>query len=409
MVKDAYKASAFNYCCKKEEGALIYNTLYNTFARLDEAEYKKYIGSLEADRALAEEFVENGLWVEKGLDEKKHYLACARAYTMSGLRPLSLTITTTLKCNARCPYCYEKGVRQADLYHGAAEDIIKFMKQKTKQDFLYITWFGGEPLLNMEIMDTLSQRLEEEGYGYSAFIITNGSKIDSQVLEEKLEKWHVQDMQVTLDGTKQKYEERKNYYNKEEGEFYRIIENICGLAKKKISISIRLNIERENMADMVELVKELGIIFANDRNVVFYPAFLTGTGNPLAEEEKIACVKEMLECLHGTEKITASTKFYSLPRPHACMNGDPNSFSIDVDGYLYTCEHQVGKPGYAIGNIRDSYPVCEKRGRAGRIRKECLACVFLPKCFGGCESSYMGGDVPCMIEKYMIKALMELL
>ena len=42
-------------------------------------------------------------------------------------------------------------------------------------------------------------------------------------------------------------------------------------------------------------------------------------------------------------------------------------------------------------------------------KQECERCVFLPKCYGGCEANYIEGDSPCMIEKYLIKAYLQIL
>ena len=150
-------------------------------------------------------------------------------------------------------------------------------------------------------------------------------------------------------------------------------------------------------------------VFCHYNNVVFYPAFITGEKEPLSEEERVEFVKEMLLNMKNIKKLTTSTKFYSLPRMHACMNGDPQSFSIDVNGNVYSCEHYVGKDDYRIGNLLDDLNARDHRGMDVGFRDECQTCVFLPKCFGGCEANWVEGDVPCMIEKYLIKAYLQIL
>ena len=129
----------------------------------------------------------------------------------------------------------------------------------------------------------------------------------------------------------------------------------------------------------------------------------------MTENEKVQTVKEMLLAVKNIKKLTANTKLYSLPRMHACMNGDPRSFSIDVNGNIYACEHYVGKAEYAIGNVIQNELQEDHRGRKDTLRDDCKKCVFLPKCYGGCEANYLEGDDPCMIEKYLIKAYLEIL
>lgn len=404
-----YKCSQFNYIQENEKDILIYNTLYNSLVRLNREEYEMYLGEKNIDDWLRDEFIDNGLWIENDINEYSKYLAFTKAYTVFASRPLSITITTTLKCNARCAYCYEKGVQQVDIIDDAEEKIINFIKKNMIQNNVHLVWFGGEPLMNIAFMDSLSMRLREENINYASYIITNGSLLTDTIITEKFKLWNVMDMQITLDGSKGNYEKRKRYINPEDGEYYKILNTIRAVAMADVFINIRLNIEKNNRKDMIELLQELDSIFASYNNVVFYPAFITDTKHPMTEQEKIQCVKEMLLSVKNVKKLTTSTKMYSLPRMHACMKGDPRSFTIDVNGYIYTCEHYVGRTENAIGSIWKEEMIGDRRGENIKIRDKCEKCVFLPKCYGGCESNYLNDEDPCMIEKYLIKAYLEIL
>lgn len=411
MVKKVmkYKKSIFNYIQQNADYYLIYNTLYNSLIRLDTNEYDKYNKVENTTDDICSLFVENGLWVECDIDEKAKYLACAEAYTLYVPRPLSITITTTLKCNARCQYCYEKGVNQVDICEGSEEKIVEFIKRHNSSEDVHLIWFGGEPLLNMSFMDLLCSRLTEEGIKYSSYIISNGSLLNNEIIGEKFQYWNIKDMQITLDGTKEIYKTIKNYKNPNEGEFYTILNNIRQAVEKGVFVNIRLNIGRNNQDSILDLLKELDTVFFQYDTVVFYPAFITGEKELLSEEERVEFVKKMLLSMKNIKKLTTSTKFYSLPRMHACMNGDPMSFSIDVNGNIYSCEHYVGKSEFCIGNLTDDLKKQDLRGRNTKFQDNCDSCVFLPKCFGGCEANRVEGDVPCMIEKYLIKAYLQLL
>ncbi len=404
-----HKKSEFNYIQENIDNVLVYNTLYNSLVRLTKDEYSAYKGECNVDLELRKQFIENGFWVDEDLNEKQRYLACSEAYTMYMPRPLSITITTTLKCNARCTYCYEKGVKQSDIKDGSEEQIINFIKEKSEVDEVHLVWFGGEPLLNRAFIDKLSNRLKKEGIKYASYIITNGSLIDDEIIKNKLDFWNVKDMQITLDGTKRIYEKRKNYLNPQEGEFYKILNTISRIAQKGVFVNIRLNVDAENTTEILKLLKVIDRIYSSYDNVVFYPAFITGTDAMLSEDEKVDFVKEMLLELKNIKKLTTNTKFYSLPRMHACMNGDPKSFSIDVNGNIFTCEHYVGMNDKKIGDLAVGLEKSDTRGKRIVFREECDKCVFLPKCYGGCESNYLEGDSPCMIEKYLIKAYLEIL
>ena len=404
-----YKKSEFNYIQRNGDYYLIYNTLYNSLARLCEDEFNRYNKLADSEDEFSNLMAENGFWVDSLVDEKSKYLAFAEAYTLYAPRPLSITVTTTLKCNARCSYCYEKGVRHTDIKEGSEDKIIDFIRKHNKTNEIYLTWFGGEPLMNTPFMDSLCNHLIEEKIFFSSYIITNGSLLNKEIFETKFRFWNIKGMQVTLDGTKEVYETIKNYRRSGEGEFYSILNNIRIAAENGVFVSVRLNIVRENRDSILELLKELDHVFYRYDNIAFYPAFVTGEKEILSEEERVNFIRAMLLNMKNINKLTASTKFYSLPRMHACNNGNPYSFSIDVDGNIYSCEHYVGKEHHRIGDLEKGLLTDDSRGIDVVFREECRNCVFLPKCFGGCNANYVEGDIPCMIEKYFIQAYLQIL
>ena len=404
-----YKKSEFNFIQQNRDCYIIYNTLYNSLVRMNDLEYSRYNNLINNNDEFSNLLVDNGLWVDSELDEKAKYIACAEAYTLNMPRPLSITITTTLKCNARCAYCYENGVKQIDIREDAELKIIDFIKKHNKSNEVHLIWFGGEPLLNTSFIDSLCSSLIKEGIIYSSYIITNGSLLNKTLIETKFDYWNIKDMQVTLDGTKEVYENIKNYKHSHEGEFYSILNNIRIAAENNVFINIRLNIGHDNKESIIELIKELDKIFAQYNNVVFYPAFLTGEQEIRDEDERIEFVKTMLLSMKNIKKLTTAMKFYSLPRMHACMNGDPESFTIDVNGNIYTCEYYVGKNQHRIGELNKGLFINDLRGNDITFKEECRNCVFLPKCFGGCEANRNNNHIPCMIEKYLLKAYLQIL
>lgn len=405
----SYIRSVFVYARQKADGTvLLYNTLYNSLVRLSDAEYKQFLECCAERSQTATEFIENGFWVPAAFDEKQRYIDAAHQFTLDFQRPLSVTITTTLRCNARCPYCYEAGVRQRDIAPRAVEHIVDFIKAKSTQNKVNINLFGGEPLLNAPFIRMLFERLKREEMAFSSYLITNGSLIDSEILNEFAE-WNVENAQISLDGTANEYERRKRYIGSNGGMFQKVLDNIGLLLQHDVFVHIRLNISRENRDDILHLIPELDARFGGFENAVYYPAFLSGTANPLSEAEKIDFVARLLGTVKDPQKLTAGTKFYDAPRMHSCMIQDPFSFTIDVEGNIFYCEHLVGHSDKAIGNIFSNANFDDMRTSAPNLLTECSDCVFLPKCFGGCSSNRKNGDDPCMIEKYLISAYMELL
>ena len=402
----AFKPSVFNYCVETPKKIFVYNTLYNAMAKLTPAEFLKLNGKKSCGKELQQKFLEEGLCVSTEIDERENYNLW-RKQVQKNINHLSVNITTTLKCNARCPYCYEHGVKHVDFDETKLDALINFIKRYKKDSPIKLNWFGGEPFLNPKIIDAVTSRVGELGFEFESFAITNGSLITRRLIERQFKKWHLRGVQITLDGTANQYAKRKGYVDGQRAVFKKILNRIAWLAEENIHVDLRLNIDRENMNDILNLIYILQTRFDENKNVVYYPAFVTGLKNKLSDAEKIAFVKEIFRALANPAKMSITDRLYSFPRSLPCMRNDPQSFSVDVYGRVYNCEHLVGRKEKSLGTLKR---LSEKNNMARLeepLREECTTCAFLPKCMGGCASNLRTGDSACMIERYMIQAYME--
>ena len=400
------KPSAFNFCVKAPKKILVYNTLYNSMAKLTPEEFRKLNGEKFCGKDLRQKFLEAGFCVAAEIDEHENYRLW-RLESQKHREHLSVNITTTLKCNARCAYCYEHGVKHVDFDETKIDALINFIKRHKKDLPVKLNWFGGEPFLNPKIIDAVTNRLGEAGLEYESFAITNGSLITRRLIERKFKKWNLRGVQITLDGTAEQYAKRKAYVDGQRQVFKKILNRIAWLAEADIHVDIRLNTDRENMKDILDLVYVLQARFDGNKNVVYYPAFVTGVKDKLSDAEKIAFVKEIFRALANPAKMSITDRLYSFPRSMPCMRNDPQSFSVDVYGRVYNCEHLVGRKEKALGTLKRLPEKINEARLNEPLRQECTSCIFLPKCMGGCSSNMRTGDAACMIERYMIPAYME--
>lgn len=407
---DEVKLSIFNYIQKDKQGYLVYNTLYNSLVRLNSLEYEKLAGKKKAGRELRKMFMKHGLLIAKELDELKIYNQWSALQRRIDRPYVSVNIATTLKCNARCYYCYEKGVRHSDFRERQLPQLMKFLKERVREnDTLALNWFGGEPLMNKKVLNFVSNELKKSGISFYSYIITNGSLINKRMVDTDFVRWNVKDVQITLDGLRETYEKRKAYVEKKRNIFSRILQKIELVAKSGIRVHIRLNVDRTNQMEILALVKLLSNRYGQFKEVTWYPAFLTGISDDLTEEEKISFVKNLFDITQNPAKMNIGRRLYSIPKSRACMRHDPKSFSIDVFGNVYSCEHLVGRKEKAIGTLR-AFDNEKNLSRADvALRDECNQCVFLPKCMGGCAANLETNDEPCMIEKYMIQGYLAYL
>ena len=404
-MEQKYKRSRFNYVRKKQDEYLLYNTLYNSLTRLSPREYEDYESEGPIPQDLRVQLVSQGILVPEDVDELAQYHLYAWYVNDCFIHKPHFTITPTMACNAKCFYCYEEGVRCGKMEKEDCAHIIDFIQTFDCSNGIDLTWFGGEPLLNVEWIDHLSVKIKEAGIDFSAFLITNGSKIDDIIMEKMVGSWNVRSVQITLDGSCEEYAARKSYTDQGEGIYYKILRSIERLSRKGIRIQIRLNIDQNNRESILEAVQDIGDLFQKNDRVQCYPAFLTGVEDPLGEEERVEFIKKMIDCSQGTFRV--NEYLYRSPRTIACYHYQEGAYSIDVQGNVYTCEHQLGRESLAIGTVRTGI-LRSPREFSGK-RPECQCCLFLPKCHGGCYDAYKQGDSPCFTDKYVIKAYLELL
>ena len=113
------------------------------------------------------------------------------------------TVFTTTGCNARCPYCYEHGIDAISMNNKVAIDTAKYINiSRMPNTKIHLKWFGGEPLLNGDAINTICEYLINANVDFFSSITSNGYLFDKYTNEEIIEKWHLKRVQITLDGTK---------------------------------------------------------------------------------------------------------------------------------------------------------------------------------------------------------------
>ena len=149
--------------------------------------------------------------VDDDLDELVE-LSTKRNFQKYSIDSLGLTIAPTLLCNFKCIYCYETskhGRMGEEVYKG----IVDFVKgQSSYLHHFGVTWYGGEPLLEKDIIYRLSEDFlkicEENGIEYNAFMISNGSLLDDDIISN-MKKYHIDGIQSTVEGTQEIHNSRR--------------------------------------------------------------------------------------------------------------------------------------------------------------------------------------------------------
>ncbi|MBS1167868.1 MAG: Arylsulfatase regulator (Fe-S oxidoreductase) [Proteobacteria bacterium] len=314
-------------------------------------------------------------------------------------RGLALTVAVTKACNFRCVYCYQDHPED-QMNKATAETLLRFAAARLSQGTaLYVTWFGGEPLLNMDIIEFLGARLRElcqaRNCAYDAFMITNGYRLTPPMLERLL-RLGISDFQITLDGDQKDHDRQRPLANGH-GTYGIVMRNLVAAAAKASSINVRINLTRRNVdgaAALVERLRELQKAA---------PAVSISLGR--VDQCSAHCglgpddLLEGAEFSHWEETLlgpNAAGEPAALPIPFdtVCVAERLNTYVVGPGGDLYKCWNSLGRPEDLIGTLDGS--VCEETSAWMRFEAsdddQCGTCKYLPVCQGGCPDTQIRSD-----------------
>lgn len=359
--------------CEVEHGTLIENTMTTQIVLLE-------TGENQDDAIIKEKLVENWYMIPAGVSERSIFYAVINSYRSRYKRTDGVingfTIFTTTACNARCPYCYEAGIRQRSMSKEMALDVAKYIASVRGNRSVSIGWFGGEPLCNTEAMDVISQYLADSGTTYTSSIITNGYLLNRYTQDQICNVWKLRHAQITLDGTQEEYNRIKGYVDNPDNAFEQVLSNIAMLADIGIQVSIRLNLSAENYDDLFALVPEIQERFSGSRYIGAYVHPLFDS----AESDDIYTKYIELDQALRNAGLRNGPGIDSIRIQH-CMADNDGYVCITPEGNLTPCEHYCDTE--IIGNIKtgitDAVKVAEWK-EAAEESECCASCWYYPKC-----------------------------
>ena len=359
-------------------------------------------------------FVDSGVLVdEQAQRDQIDFILNSRADITKENKTITYTILTTTACNARCKYCFEKNTASVTMSEENLKKIVSFIENEAQSyEHIFITWFGGEPLLFKDKIDKIIKLLHSKcgSKKISCDIITNGSLFDEETARKAATEWFVQSAQITIDGTKENYEKIKDYINFPHA-YSTVIQNIQHLINNDINVSIRVNVDKDNWKDVFCLIDELHTLFKQKIQIYPYPIFETGVNTKNLIDKKefskyLGTIFKKLKDLGYREKVCVFKEFV----PWHCALTLPQNFVIMPDGNLLKCQSEVGQTLY-IGNVEQGVIDHKRNNEYSKIQldEECIKCCYLPICQGGCLASTKCESKieRCCLEKYYFHDLIE--
>lgn len=331
------------------------------------------------------------------------------------------TVLTTYACNFACPYCVEGEVIAATrMSGGTAEAAITYIACRVVElsaRELFVSFYGGEPLLNPDAIRVVSQGLGEycgeNGIRFAFGMTTNGALLTPKIVDE-LRRYGLKGVKVTLDGMREQHN-RKRPYRNGKGSFDTIVGNIL-YASALIDVDVGGNFDDENIDSFPALMDYLKSLGLDERlhAVRFKPISNTlGSRKGLPQGVEIPCVygdpkaaRRMVDLRRMTgERGFPQERGVGINRCTMVSNG--SQFTIGPEGSLYKCPALVGHPAFRVGSIWEG----EKRTLPARdLWERCAECRYAPLCGDGCiYGSYVrfGDPLRLNCQKEYVEYLVE--
>jgi len=306
-------------------------------------------------------------------------------------------LVLNLDCNLACSYCYEGGMRgRRYMSPATALHLTEFLENglNARGKRIELIFYGGEPLMSMDLITTISERLNIHAslraVGYSFNLVTNGTLLTRRIVK-KLLPLGLKGAKVTLDGPKENHDRLRPFVSGK-GSFDTIIGNVkevCDLIK----IQVGGNYLRENYHEfpfLLDFLLEEGLTPERIPHVQFVPVVKSGRGFPLPEfYEGCASVDEpwLAEAsLFLREEILKRGFYTPRVRPSPCMVESENDIVVNYDGVIFKCPAFLGWKEMAVGDLETGIREFAVSHNLEVWKKDkCLDCEYLPLCFGGCR------------------------
>jgi len=404
-MNEKYKLSRYAILTDIGEAIIIYNTLNSSMVYFNEQKYIDIIKAMFINNTVTDDIVNETILFNKLYELQVIFDNYVNEVELANLlflnkykanKTLKLLIYVTNDCNFKCVYCPQKHTKiymTEETMRMVVETIDKIVSTHEFEN-LVVSWFGGEPLLNLSIIEYGMGRLIKicEQYKLKIFggITTNGYLLNECNIK-KLFKIKVLDYQITLDGQEEIHNKNRKLINGF-GTWKTIWNNLEAMKKfeDEFVVNLRINVNMDNVDDVIPFVNMIHNTLDNRYVIKIQPIMNMGNTNPdttyCTSLESQIIQLNLYEYMSKTGcedlSIDLTIERFGL----MCNCSDPNYYVIKEDGKLCKCELNVDREENHVGNIYNnifdinSLKICPYI--VPSTQKECLECRLYPLCFG---------------------------
>jgi uncharacterized protein len=354
----------------------------------------------------------------------------------------NITFIVTKDCQLECKYCYLVGKNSNDkMSWNIAQKAIDYILNNENdfpEDSVVFDFIGGEPFLEIELIDKISDYLKTEMFrlnhhwfnSYMFSFSTNGINYDSTKVQNYIQKnkTHIS-IGITIDGTEQKHDLNRVYKKSQKGSYEDVARNIPLWLKQFPDAGTKVTISSADIpyiADSVIHLYKLGIHMVNI-NCVFENVWKDGD-DKLFEEQLISLANKIIDNEYYKDyKCSFFSESIGKPLDPIIENenwcGAGQMLSIDTNGNFYPCTRFAqyslrNKKALIIGNVNDGINKNKLRpflslDRYSQSPQKCMVCEVASGCAWCQGENYDAAETPtifqrstaiCMMHKARVRA-----
>lgn len=321
----------------------------------------------------------------------------------------NITFIVTKDCQLACKYCYLVGKNESErMSWEVAKQAIDYILDN-EQDFpeQSVIWdfIGGEPFLEIELIDKICDYLKTEMYSrnhhwfnsYRFSFSTNGINYHTKEVQDFIKKnsSHLS-IGMTIDGTEKKHDLNRVYKTSGKGSYKDVAKNIPLWIEQFPNAGTKVTISSADIPYICESVLHLYSLGIKEVyiNCVFEDVWKEGD-DLLFEKQLIELADAIIDKgLYKDYVCSFFSERLGKPLDKKLMNqnwcGAGRMLAIDAQGNFYPCTRFAqyslrNKQAIVIGNIKDGINKNRLRpflclDRCTQSKQECIDCEVAEGC-----------------------------
>lgn len=259
---------------------------------------------------------------------------------------MEYTIWVTGNCNLSCKYCYVEDMKnKINFSANYIPNLISFINKTYSYENIQINFFGGEPLLNFNVIKNIIDALEKKNiFDIEYYMTTNGLLLTDEILKYIANKGIK--ISLSWDGTKKVND--SNRIDKDGcGTYDRILSAYNMLIKYNIrGVRVRATFNSYTVDSLMQSIDNFCNV-DNDISVIFVPDYFDN----MWTEKKIEKVYECINIISKNKKYENISILGDKSLQKGRCNGGQGNYHIYADGKIYPCSFVVNKEQFIIGDL----------------------------------------------------------